>query len=68
MAARPGPPRGQLALWGHFLMPQVTEAERGGEVSQGGALVLADGGGLYKKLFFSLSSEAHLCFLNPIIN
>ena len=45
MAARPGPPRGRLALWGHFLMPQVTEAERGGEVSQGGALVLADGGG-----------------------
>lgn len=26
-------------------MPQVTEAERGGGVSQGAALVLADGGG-----------------------
>lgn len=45
MAARPGPPRGRLALWGHFLAPQVTEAERGGGVSQGAALVFADGGG-----------------------
>ena len=45
MAVRPGPPRGRLALWGHFLTPQVTEAERGGGVSQGAALDLADGGG-----------------------